>query len=183
MLFRSNGIVKIQDSLPREFYLLAWLQACYMTVFRVQCLLTLHDTLLGAFKMSPEEQEIERLERQINSLRRKQIFDRVEVPKAKYGIPRNEETASKANTKGTEEEISNGPITKATVRPVDKEPVVDNPKKRTPEHPLSNIPEAHYVAPNTKNFGAPAEKIPKDKETAYRMVVPAVEKQLVDDVF
>ena len=36
------------------------------------------------------EQKIERLERQINSLRRKEIFDRVEVPKAKYGIPRNE---------------------------------------------------------------------------------------------
>ena len=58
-----------------------------MTVFRVQCLLTLRDTLL----VSPEDQEIERLERQINSLRRKQIFDGVEVPKAKYGIPRNEE--------------------------------------------------------------------------------------------
>ena len=38
---------KIQDSLPRKFYLLAQLQACYMTVFRVQCHLTLHDTLLG----------------------------------------------------------------------------------------------------------------------------------------
>ena len=29
---------------------------------------------VGAFRMSPEEQEIERLERQINSLRRKQIL-------------------------------------------------------------------------------------------------------------
>ena len=124
--------------------------------------------------MSSEEQEIERLERQINSLGRKQIFDRVEVPKAKYGIPRNKETASKAATKGTEEiakEISNGPITKATVRPVDKEPVMDKSKQKTPEHPFSNIPEAHYMAPNTKNFGAPAEKIPKDKETAYRTVM------------
>ena len=36
---------------------------------------------------------------------------------------------------------------------------------------------------NTKNFGAPAEKIPKEKEMAYKMVVPAMEKQLVDDVF
>ena len=91
--------------------------------------------------------------------------------------------ASKANTKGTEEiakEISNGPITKATVRPVDKEPVMDNSKKRTPEHPFS---KAHYAPLNTENFGAPAERIPKDKEMAYRMVVPAVEKQLVDDVF
>ena len=106
--------------------------------------------------MSPEEQEIERLERQINSLRRKQFFDGVEVPKAKYGIPRNKETASKANTKGTEEiakEISNGPITKATVRPVDKEPVMDNSKQKAPDHPFSNIPEAHYAPPNTKNLG------------------------------
>ena len=136
--------------------------------------------------MSPEEQEIERLERQIKSLRRKQIFNGVEVPKVKYGIPRNKETVSKANTKGTEEiakVISNGPITKATVRPVDKEPVVDNSKLKTPEHPFYNIPEAHYTRPNTKNFGAPAEKIPKEKETAYRMVAPAMEKQLVDDVF
>ena len=89
--------------------------------------------------MSPEDQEIERLERQINSLRRKQIFDGVEVPNAKYGIPRNEEMASKANAKGTEEiakEISNGPITKATVRPVDKEPVVDNSKQKAPDHPF-----------------------------------------------
>ena len=89
------------------------------------------------------------------------------MPKAKYGIPRNEGTASKATTRETEEiakEISNSPITKATVRPVDKEPVVDNSKPKTPEHPFSNIPEAHYVPPNTKNFGAPAEKIPKDKE-------------------
>ena len=101
--------------------------------------------------MSPEEQEIERLKRQINSLRRKQIFDGVEVPQVRYGIPRNEETASKANTKGIEEiakEISNGPITKATVR------LVNNSKKKAPEHPFSNIPEAHYVPPNTKNFGA-----------------------------
>ena len=77
--------------------------------------------------------EIERLERQINSLRRKQIFDRVEVPKAKYGIPRNKEMASKTSAKGAEEiakEISKGPITKATVRPVDKEPVVDNSKQK-----------------------------------------------------
>ena len=136
--------------------------------------------------MSPEEQEIERSERQINSLRRKQIFDGVEVPKAKYGIPRNEEMVSKANTKGIEEiakEISNSPITKATVRPLDKEPIVDNSKRKAPEHPSSNIPEAHYAPPNTKNFGAPAKKIPKEKETAYRTVAPATEKQLVDDVF
>ena len=89
--------------------------------------------------MSPEDQEIERLERQIISLRRKQIFDGVEVPKAKYGIPRNEETASKANTKGIGEiakEISNSPITKATVRLLDKEPVLENSKQKTPEHPF-----------------------------------------------
>ena len=124
--------------------------------------------IVGVFRMSPEEQEIERLERQINSLRRKQIFDGVE-PKAKYGIPRNKETASMANTKGIGEiakEICNGPITKATVRLVDKEPVMDNSKQKAPENPFSNIPEAHYVPPNTKNFGAPAEKIPKEKETA-----------------
>ena len=136
--------------------------------------------------MSSEEQEIERLERQIDSLRRKQIFDRVEVPKVKYGIPGNEETASKANTKGIGEiakEISNGPITKATVRLVDKGSVVDNSNQKAPEHPFSNISEAHYMPPNTKNFGAPAEKISKGKETAYRTVVPAMEKQLVDDVF
>ena len=136
--------------------------------------------------MSPEDQEIERLERQINSLRRKQIFDGVEVPKAKYRIPRKEETVSKANAKGMEEiakEIFKGPITKATVRPVDKEPVMDNSKQKAPEHPFSNIPEAHYMPPNTRNFGAPAEKISKEKETAYRTVAPAVEKQLVDDVF
>ena len=103
---------------------------------------------VGAFRMSQEEQEVERLERQINSLRRKQMFDRVEVPKAKYGIPRGEKMASKAATKGTEEiakEISNGPITKATVRPVDKEPVVDNSKQKTLEYFFSNIPEAHYA--------------------------------------
>ena len=136
--------------------------------------------------MSSEEQEIERLERQINSLRRKQIFDRVEVPKVKYGIPRNEEMSSKANNKAAGEiakEISNGPITRATVRPVDKEPVMDNSKQKAPEHPFSNIPEAHYAPPNTKNFRALAEKIPKEKEAAYKMVVLAVEKQLVDDVF
>ena len=136
--------------------------------------------------MSPEDQEIERLERQINCLRRKQIFDGVEVPKVKYRIPRNEGTMSKANTKGTEEiakAISNGPITKATVRLLDKELVMDNSKQKTPDHPFSNIPEAHYAPLNTKNFGAPAEKITKDKQTAYRMVAPAVEKQLVDDVF
>ena len=98
--------------------------------------------------MSPEEQEIKRLERQINSLRRKQIFNGVEVPKVRYGILRGEEIASKATTKGTEEvakEIFKGPITKATVRPVDKEPVMDNSKQKTPEHPFSNIPKAHYA--------------------------------------
>ena len=108
------------------------------------------------------------------------------MPKAKYGIPRNEGTVSKANAKGAEEiakEISKGPITKATVKPVDKESVMDNSKQKAPDHPFSNIPEAHYTPPNTKDFGAPAEKIPKDKETAYRMVAPAAEKQLVDDVF
>ena len=60
---------------------------------------------------------------------------------------------------------------------------MNNSKQKTPDHPFSNIPEEHYAPPNTKNFGAPAEKIPKDKETAYRMVVPAAEKQLVDNVF
>ena len=136
--------------------------------------------------MSPEDQEIERLERQINSLKRKQIFDGVEIPRAKYRIPRNEDTASKANTKGAEEivkEISNGPITKATMKPVEKELVMDSSKQSVPEHPYKNIPEAHYMPPNTKNFGAPAEKIPKDKEEAYKTVAPAAEKQLVDDVF
>ena len=136
--------------------------------------------------MSPEDQEIQRLERQINSLRRKQIFDGVEIPKVKYGIPRNEDTASKVNTKGAEEivkEISNGPITKATMKPVEKELVINNSKQSAPEHPYKNIPEAHYAPPNTKNFGAPAEKIPKEKEAAYKTVAPAAEKQLVDDVF
>ena len=74
-------------------------------------------------------------------------------------------------------------LTALLVRPLDKEPVVDNSKQKTPEHPFSNTPEAHYMPLNTKNFGAPAEKIPKDKEMAYRTVVPATEKQLVDDVF
>ena len=141
---------------------------------------------VGVFGMSPEDQEIERLERQINTLRRKQIFDRVETPKAKYGIPRNNDTVTKANTKLAGEiakEISNSPITKATTKPVDKEPVMDNSKQNMPEHPYSNIPEAHYVPPNTKNFGAPVEKIHKEKEAAYKTVVPAAEKQLVDNVF
>ena len=136
--------------------------------------------------MSLEEQEIEWLERQMNSLRRKQIFDGVEIPKAKYGIPRNEKMVSKANTKVAGEiarEISNSPITKAAIRPADKEPVVDNSKQNVSEHPFSNIPEAHYVPPNTKNFGAPAEKIPKEKEMAYKTVAPAAEKHLVDNVF
>ena len=141
---------------------------------------------VGAFRMSPEDQEIERLERQINSLGEKQNFDRVEIPKGKYGIPRNKGMASKANTKRAEEivkEISNSPITKATMKLVDKEPVMNNSKQNAPEHPFSNIPEAHYAPPNTKNFGAPAEKIPKEKEAVYKTVAPAMEKQLVDNVF
>ena len=121
----------------------------------------------------------------LDSLRRKQIFDGVEVPKAKYGIPRNKEMAYKANNKVPGEiakEIFNSPITRATVRPVDKEPFMDDSKQNAPEHPFSNIPEAHYTPPNTNNFGAPGEKIPKEKEVAYKTVALAVEKQLVDDV-
>ena len=136
--------------------------------------------------MSPEEQEIEQLERQINFLRRKQIFNGVEAPKVKYRIPRNKEKASKANNKAAGEiarEISNGPITKVTIRPAVKGPVMDNSKQNMPEHPFFNIPEAHYMPPNTKNFGVPAEKILKENETAYKTVVPAAEKQLVDNVF
>ena len=52
---------------------------------------------------------------------------------------------------------------------------MDNSKPKAPDHPFSNIHEAHYAPPNTKNFGAPAENIPKDKETAYRTVAPAME--------
>ena len=91
--------------------------------------------------MSLGEQEIEQLERQMNSLRRKQIFNGVEVPKVKYGIPRNEEMVSKSNNKAAGEiarEISNSPITKATIRPADKKPVMDDSKQKAPEHPFSN---------------------------------------------
>ena len=82
--------------------------------------------------MSPENQKMERLERQMNSLRRKQIFDRVEIPKVKYEIPSNKGMASKTNTKRVErivKEISISPITKATTNPVHKEPVMDNSKQ------------------------------------------------------
>jgi len=43
-----------------------------------------------------------------------------------------------------------------------------------PLHPFSNIPEALYTPPSTRNFAAPVdrEKAIKDKEPAYRTITP-----------
>ena len=156
---------------------------------------------VGALRMSAEEDEIERLERQINVLRRKQIFDGVEISYSRPTKPRNPGIPRAAVIEegippiGGGMEKPKGPITRAIPGPSKEVEVVQNKDKgkgvdRTtvegtepPVHPYANIPEAHYAPPATKNFGAPADKSSKDREPAYKTVAPVAEKHLVEDVY
>ena len=110
------------------------------------------NTYVGTLRMTPGEEVIYHLERQLNALKKKQIFDRVEIPYS---------NGSKAK------EIPKGPITK-TVPKMPKEvySLKDNQgqgeyteaaktNEEGPVHPYANIPEACYAPPATKNFGAP----------------------------
>jgi len=157
---------------------------------------------VGTLRMSAEEDEIERLERQINVLRKKQIFDGVEIPYSRSTkprapvIPRAAVVEEEIPSIGGGAEKPKGPITRAIPGPSkevevvqnnrDKEKGADRPvvtNTEPPVHPYANIPEAHYAPPATKNFGAPADKSSKDREPAYRTVAPIAEKQLVEDVY
>jgi hypothetical protein len=138
-------------------------------------------TYVGTLRMTPGEEEIDRLERQLNALRKKQIFDGVEIPYS---------NVHKAK------EFPKGPITKAVPKtPKEAEQGQDGQGKgkameaarsnaEGPVHPYANIPEARYAPPATKNFGAPMEKPTRERDMpAYRTVAPIAEKSLVEDVY
>jgi hypothetical protein len=138
-------------------------------------------TYVGTLRMTPGDEEIYRLERQLNALKKKQIFDGVEIPYSNAHKPK---------------EIPKGPITKAVPKtPKEAEPMQDRqgkgqstetirPIAEGPVHPYANIPEARYAPPVTKNFGAPMDKPTRERDMpAYRTVAPIAEKSLVEEVY
>jgi hypothetical protein len=107
------------------------------------------------------------------ALRGKQVFNGVEIRKKGKGKEAERITES---SKGSESHIED--VTIAT-KPV------DDPVNPPPVHPFTNIPEAQYIPPSIRNFGAPAEKdkAPKEKEPAYRMITLIQNPKIAEDVY
>ena len=131
-------------------------------------------TYVGMLRLTLGKEEIYRSERQLNALKKKQIFDGVEIPYS---------NVSKAK------EIPKGLITRAVPKiPKEVDSLKDDqvqgesteaakPNEESPVHPYANIPEVRYAPPVTKNFGTPMDKTLKERDTsAYKMVAPIAEK-------
>ena len=138
-------------------------------------------TYVGTLRMTLGEEEIYHLERQLNMLKKKQIFNGVEIPysnvsKAKEilkGLITRVVPKIPKEADSSKDDQGQGESTKAAKTNEDG-----------PVHPYANIPEACYAPPVTKNFGAPIEKTVKERDMpAYRMVAPITEKNLVEEVY
>src|ERR1700723_3108892 len=80
---------------------------------------------IGTLQMTPEEDEIARLERQIHALRKNQIFDGVEIPYSRGMKPREDlghtEVAKKNLAPKEFTKILREPIMKAVPKPIVEE--------------------------------------------------------------
>jgi hypothetical protein len=124
------------------------------------------------FKLSVDERIVS-LERELFALRGKQVFDGVEIRKKGKGKEVEQIAEPSRELESHLEDVTIA--TKPVDRPVDPPPV----------HPFANIPEAQYIPPSVRNFGAPAEKdkAPKEKEPAYRTIAPIQNPKIAEEVY
>lgn len=121
------------------------------------------------------ESRIEALERELFSLRAKPVFDGVEVPRIRRGPPAREQPVIIPQTASQPPQSSqNGSET----APQSTETIND-----PPIHPFANIPEAQYIPPSKRNFGAQAEKEKPSKEPAYRTIAPIHSSHFAEEVY
>ena len=149
----------------------------------------------GALRLSTEER-IDELERAILALR-KQKFDGVEIthpkgfkPAADRGkaVPKESvEVPKGVGAKGKEPgqvEILKGGGASSKEEPKEKEKGKEKEEVlQIPKDPFANIPEAQYAPPNVRNFGAAPDKVPKDREPAYKTVAPFADHDLLEGVY
>ena len=119
------------------------------------------------------------LERELLVLKKKQVFNGVEItcPAPKHYKAREVPAErSKLVTILPERE----PVAQTT-KPV----LVSRPlNSQHPAHPFANIAEAQYTPPSICNFTVPADKgKEKDQEPAYRTVAPIQNPKLIEEVY
>ena len=119
---------------------------------------------------------VEQLEREILELRRKRVFDGVEIP-IRRAKPQENDTPAQPASKPAP---SNKPTTPQPAR----EPNATAPKDG-PEHPFAKAKDAIQPPPQPSRNPAPPPVPPKEttKDVAYRTQVPVYQSKIADEVF
>jgi hypothetical protein len=153
----------------------------------------------ATFHLSADER-IAALEQEIYTLRNKQLFDGVEVPRRKVGpparknaqpvpdaLPERAQTPEPPAIPATKSTKSDKPST--TQAPADAAPDTDTQKKDDPKkteiplHPFRDVREPVYAPPHERNFAAPLPRLAKDKDSAYRSLAPIQSPKIAEEVY
>ena len=131
--------------------------------------------MVNTMRLSSEDR-IAILEQEIMTLRKKQIFDGVEITRTAPKHYKAKEVPAEATQDSSSRTAPSG-----STAPSFNGPSMSG-GNQGPIHPFANIPEAQYVPPSTRNFAAPADK-GKEKEPAYRTIAPIQNTKIAEEVY
>jgi hypothetical protein len=130
---------------------------------------------------------INSLEHEILALRRKQVFDGVEIPRC----PQNNCQPLSDNNSTSGPSSSSHPITEpANLQPsenmctsaMENTAPITVPPTLPPIHPFANVKETNYQPPQDKNFTSQL-KPTKEKEVAYHTQAPIHDPKIANNVY
>jgi hypothetical protein len=150
-----------------------------------------------------DNERIAALEQEIYTLRSRQVFDGVEVPRRRVGppnkpkdstqpapaavppraqtpaAPTTPETAAAKASKNTQ---APEPQANTIAKPPQKKKN-DVPHSEAPLHPFRGAREPVYAPPHERNFAAQQPWVAKDKEPAYRSIAPIQDPKIAENVY
>jgi hypothetical protein len=135
------------------------------------------------------EDRIILLERELLALRAKPVFDGVEVPRIRRGPPNRQPKSlplqhhpSHCTLLRSLLKLYRNPL-KQHLSPRNQPHKSLHISRKPPVHPFSNVPEAHYVPPTSRNFTGPPDKEKQSKEPAYRTIAPIHNSKFAEEVY
>jgi hypothetical protein len=146
-----------------------------------QLMFEVQDRSAAAYALTTNER-IAALEHEIYTLRNKEVFDGVELPRRRKPQQRVEgEIAEPAPPPKPKSKPANSTPTALKVTPKATKPIGEpaNP----PIHPFKAAREPAYLPPHERNFGAVPVRPAKDKDSAYRTQAPVQDSSIADDVY
>lgn len=165
-----------------------------------QLMYEIQDNVTASYQLTSDAR-IAALEQEIYTLRSRQVFDGVEVPRRRVGPPRKpgmQDTtppapSARAPTPSVSAPPTSDPPPRPTANTTAAQPAPapvnrDAQTKKTdnaeaPLHPFRNVREPVYAPPHERNYAAPPPRLGKDKDVAYRSNAPIQDSRIADAVY